>query len=1053
MAKKRIERNDIASKEVFDNIKDGAIDAKKAVDLLEASLKLVKEAAKATKGGVTGASPKKVKDVEDLNKAFKQSNDILQAKTKIDKELIVQREKLMAQNQELKKDAKDEAVLTKQSVGTLEKAAAETRKLRREREKLNLDTKEGKQRLKEINAAIDKNNKLIERNSDKMKKQRMGIGRYEKALKGLRGGLLRLGAAFGVGFGLSEAKSLITGSIDLFREQQKSIAQVEAGLKSTGGTVGRSLDELKQKASDLQQTTLFGDEQILKEATAQLLTFTNIAGDQFDRTQEAALDLATRLDGDLKSASIQLGKALNDPVANLTALSRSGIQFTKQQKDQIKVLQESGRLAEAQTLILDELNKQYGGSAEAAAKADGGLTQLGNSIGDAKEKLGEIIVDGLRPTIKSLQEFFANLSKDDIKVFLGRLKSAFKVLKLVAEIFLIYKARLIAINVAQKLFAKNTGLLNGGLKDMVKNLKSGASGASGLGKAIKGIGFTAAIALVVEFAKGLYDVASGALRARKELEAINKATQKGNELATKAIESNRKKLKDELDGIRKRLALGEITEDQAKKEELAATRRSKRRLEQSEANFRALNKELALKIHIQKEVARLAEENASNMFIRSIEEQAAIDAEKNKLQKLKEQLAGNNEAIRLLSQAYEGVNQSASDASIALIELGKASNETAKAFVFNFSKAKELKGILQELGLISLESVEVANLEREKRNVAELDYLILLKQIAIEEAKKAGNTQEAIKLEQDLIALQKQRIDAQADLDKKQTNSDAEKQTIDAQADLDKLQLENTKEVEEEKLSIKKEYIDLATDYFIQQADKRIAKIEEEIDAAQKQADFLEQLAVNGNISAQESLAEQNRLIAEANAQKEQEEKRKQQILLVSSILQAYNSNLAAGDDSGTAFTKAVTSSTVISQFIAGLDSFFEGTEDTGTVGNPLDSNGGRIAVLHNNERVLTAEQNKKLGGMSNDQVANVMEQHRLGTLMDGNQLNVGWDNHILVSQLMNVESKLDKVAQAIEDRPVSNLEVGNVMSDYMTWRQRITKGGNTYTKIYKIKE
>ena len=67
-----------------------------------------------------------------------------------------------------------------------------------------------------------------------------------------------------------------------------------------------------------------------------------------------------------------MGKALNDPVANLSALSRSGIQFSDEQKAVIKSMAETGRLAEAQTLILDELNRQYGGSAEAAAKADGG---------------------------------------------------------------------------------------------------------------------------------------------------------------------------------------------------------------------------------------------------------------------------------------------------------------------------------------------------------------------------------------------------------------------------------------------------------------------------------------------------------------------------------------------------------------------------------------------------------------------------------------------------------------------------------------------------------
>lgn len=203
-------------------------------------------------------------------------------------------------------------------------------------------------------------------------------------------------------------------AVKAFDEQAKAIAQVDAGLKSTGNLVGFTSKQLQQMASDLQNKTIFGDEEILKDATSQLLTFTNIAGEQFGRTQKVALDLATRLDGDLKSASIQLGKALNDPIANLSALSRSGIQFSEDQKAVIKSLTESGRLAEAQTLILDELEKQYGGSAEAAAKAGtGGLKQLANSFGDLQEEFGKIIMDFLPPVIdglKNMMDAFKNLS-------------------------------------------------------------------------------------------------------------------------------------------------------------------------------------------------------------------------------------------------------------------------------------------------------------------------------------------------------------------------------------------------------------------------------------------------------------------------------------------------------------------------------------------------------------------------------------------------------------------------------------------------------------------
>jgi hypothetical protein len=245
------------------------------------------------------------------------------------------------------------------------------------------------------------------------------MGDIRKGASNTFGNIQRLGV------GLSAAVTapmamMATQGVNAFREQQKAIAQVEAGLKSTGNQVGYTSKQLQQMASNLQSKTLFGDEEILKNATSQLLTFTNISGEQFDRTQKAALDLATRLDGDLKGASIQLGKALNDPVANLSALSRSGIQFSSEQKELINSMVEMNDLAGAQTLILDELEKQYGGSAEAAAEADGGITQLANEFGDLQEQIGGVIMKALKPLlgfVRKVIKGFQGLS-DNTKTFI-----------------------------------------------------------------------------------------------------------------------------------------------------------------------------------------------------------------------------------------------------------------------------------------------------------------------------------------------------------------------------------------------------------------------------------------------------------------------------------------------------------------------------------------------------------------------------------------------------------------------------------------------------------
>lgn len=203
-------------------------------------------------------------------------------------------------------------------------------------------------------------------------------------------------------------------SVWAFDKQAQAVAQVEAGLRSTGESAGFSSKELQKMASELQNVTRYGDEEILKGVTAQLLTFTNITDTAFARTQQAALDLSARLGGDLQSSAIQLGKALNDPVANLSALSRSGIQFSKEQKTLINSLVETNRLSEAQSVILDELEKQYGGSAKAAADAGaGGIVQLKNSIGDLMEEIGGLINKAIQPMVKWTKDIVSGLQAMD----------------------------------------------------------------------------------------------------------------------------------------------------------------------------------------------------------------------------------------------------------------------------------------------------------------------------------------------------------------------------------------------------------------------------------------------------------------------------------------------------------------------------------------------------------------------------------------------------------------------------------------------------------------
>lgn len=180
-------------------------------------------------------------------------------------------------------------------------------------------------------------------------------------------------------------------AVAVFKEQEKVEAQLSAVLESTGHAAGMTATEIKNMASSLQNVSTFGDEAILSGQNL-LLTFTNVGKETFPRATQAMVDMATAMGTDVKSGAIQLGKALNDPIAGISALSRVGVSFTDDEKEMIRTMQEAGDMAGAQAVILKSLEMQFGGSAAAARDTFGGAMQsLKNVQGDIMEDIGRFI--------------------------------------------------------------------------------------------------------------------------------------------------------------------------------------------------------------------------------------------------------------------------------------------------------------------------------------------------------------------------------------------------------------------------------------------------------------------------------------------------------------------------------------------------------------------------------------------------------------------------------------------------------------------------------------
>lgn len=256
--------------------------------------------------------------------------------------------------------------------------------------KLGIDAGEMKSGLSVAEKDLQKATKRIEKIGNNM------VGTGQKLSTAITLPIFALGAA------------ATAGAI----EQSKAVAQVEAAITSMGNAAGRSAEQLAKNADALEMNSLVDADVILTKVTANLLTFGNVAGEVFDRAQQSAIDMAQRMGSDPQAAAVMLGKALNDPIKGITALTRVGVQFTEAQKEQIKAFMKTGEVAKAQGIILSEVERQFAGAAKAAADTTP-WRQAMVAINQAGDAFGEAILPIIPPitdAIVSVAQAFANLS-------------------------------------------------------------------------------------------------------------------------------------------------------------------------------------------------------------------------------------------------------------------------------------------------------------------------------------------------------------------------------------------------------------------------------------------------------------------------------------------------------------------------------------------------------------------------------------------------------------------------------------------------------------------
>jgi len=219
-------------------------------------------------------------------------------------------------------------------------------------------------------------------------------------------------------FAVGGSVRFIQQFIDASSQQEIAVKRVSNVIEQQGYASGVTTEQMKNLASSLQDTTGVSDEVILS-STALLLSFKNIAGSAIPTAQKTIIDMTSALNNGtitaetLKTQTIALGKALDNPIKGMNSLRRAGTDFDDSTKKHIKTLVKQGKLLEAQEVLLQAVNLQYGDSASIDSYE---LSQraVESAMGDLSELVGDLFTPAMKRANDLMTKFAKSINSKDI---------------------------------------------------------------------------------------------------------------------------------------------------------------------------------------------------------------------------------------------------------------------------------------------------------------------------------------------------------------------------------------------------------------------------------------------------------------------------------------------------------------------------------------------------------------------------------------------------------------------------------------------------------------
>jgi myosin heavy subunit len=927
------------------------------------------------------------------------------------------------------------------------------------------------------------------------------VGNYQSALGGLKNVLGQLGLAMGAGaiardvFGVikdfgqaNQTLAAILGTTaDQTENLQKQQKQLGASTSFTAAQVAELQTELAKLGftqEQIEQSTE-GVLMLAKAAGTDLANASAIAGstlrgfgleanemgrvtdvmaksfstsaldiEKFKESMKLVAPIAATAGVSLEEATAMLGSLANAGISGSnagTALRRilSEVAATgKPVKEAFKEMAERGMdVADAN----DEVGKNAASALLILNKSTEGTDALTetykNAAGSAKE-MSEVMDDSVSGALDRLRSAYeglildmndatgaGNSFKNALNFLANNLGTIFTVLGKVVKAFLAYKAVMFGLKMKDRIAEMIS--YNKALKNGTVTAEGATSSVKKFGAALKGIGIGLAIGLALELAQAFYKIASGAQDAERRVDNLNQAVEKGSKIAN-----------TRLDFLRDEVALRNITLEQQKE----LIRQEVISLKNQKASLAAMATQLAAS-----DAFRSA--SSKNPVFRSlgdIQQIAKMETYKNKLAEIDASLMAYNEELKNVRISEIQMEEATASSTDAIKDKSKEVDNTKEklaALQAALRKTTDEYKKLAEVSRLSLDPDEVEKalaLEHERKVLA-ADIAVIEAEIALSKAMQSGDAKKIEAAEKAVLEAKKEQIKAQLKLDLSTTDNVNEREKLIKQAELDELNLTKTvTETYKERFDTMRNIQQAITDVLQEQIDRRIELLGQEADAAKSQQDYLTQLAANGNIYAQQSIAEQIEIQREAQAEQMRLERQKQNIELISQGLSTFNSELASGKSAPQALASTIVSTQALVGFLKNLNFFAKGTDNApeglavvdeqgaeiitdskGRIKDVGSNQGARFVNLKKGDKVLTATKTAQIlesfGNVTNGQA--MTKADKVGNSYD----------------IMALNSGLNRIENAIKNKPEYT-----VHWDTYGAVERVRKGGDIVTNRYR---